>query len=210
MLKVGAARELVADRLDRPTIERLERFANLLLVQNTTQNLVSRETTIVTLWDRHILDSVQLLTFVDDVSSPWLDIGTGAGFPGLVCAIGDRHRQFHLLEPRRQRAQWLQRAAQKLELENVTVHQKRAQVLEPMNAAIVSARAVANLDSLVNMAARHSSPSTIWLFPKGKGASAELKSVQLHDHRLFHVEQSLTDPTAGIIIRRPVMGEAKP
>src|ERR1041384_6012556 len=111
------ARAWVAREYDvsRETMARLDRFAALLREENERQNLVSR-TSLDRLWLRHIADSAQLLRFAPSPTASWVDLGTGAGFPGLVVALLHRG-PVTLVEERRLRADFLRRAAESLAVE---------------------------------------------------------------------------------------------
>ncbi|PKB14021.1 16S rRNA m(7)G-527 methyltransferase [Novosphingobium kunmingense] len=184
---------------DSVSIKRLQTLVDLLAGENTRQNLVSTAS-LASVWLRHIVDSAQLLTHVPrETSGPWLDLGTGAGFPGLVIAALSPERPVHLVESRARRIEWLRRAADAIGLHNVTVHGARLEAVESFPAAIISARAFAPLDKLLTLSARFSTADTVWLLPKGRSAAQELQELGGWDH-MFHVEQSLTDAEAGVIV----------
>ncbi|WP_225207102.1 16S rRNA (guanine(527)-N(7))-methyltransferase RsmG [Novosphingobium huizhouense] len=185
-------------------MERLERLAALLLAENERQNLVARGT-LPHVWQRHIVDSAQLLACVPRGTlpeGPWLDLGTGAGFPGLVVAALEPHRAVTLVDSRRLRTDWLTRAAAALGLNNVSVVLSRVEDLPDGAYAVISARAFAPLDKLLRLSARFSTPDTLWLLPKGAKAAHEVSELPHTWNHLFHVEQSLTDAEAGIIVGR--------
>ncbi|MDP3550122.1 MAG: 16S rRNA (guanine(527)-N(7))-methyltransferase RsmG [Novosphingobium sp.] len=195
--------------VDTSRMSRLSQLVDLLLEENQRQNLVARGT-LPHVWVRHIVDSAQLL-YVSRETLPqgeWIDLGTGAGFPGIVIAALDPDRPVTLVDSRRLRTEWLQRAADALELANVRVILSRVEDLPSNPHAVISARAFAPLDKLVNLSVRFSTPDTLWLLPKGAGAAQELQMLPESWNHLFHVEHSLTDAQAGIITGR-VLG-AKP
>jgi 16S rRNA (guanine527-N7)-methyltransferase len=180
-------------------MERLESLAAMLREENALQNLVSRSS-LDEFWRRHIADSAQLLAHVPrETTGPWLDLGSGAGFPGLVAAILQADRDVWLVESRSKRIEWLNRATASLGLTRVEVIGKRLERVADRSAAVISARAFAPLDKLLDLSARFSTIATTWLLPKGASAQHELDSLRGWKH-MFHVEQSLTDPQAGIIV----------
>ncbi len=189
--------------IDPVSMERLTRLVALLLEENARQNLVSRGT-LPHVWQRHIVDSAQLLGISHETlpDGEWLDLGTGAGFPGLVIAALQPNRPITLVDSRRLRIEWVSRVADELELANVNTMLSRVQDLETKPYAVISARAFAPLDKLLALSARFSTPDTIWLLPKGAGAPHELQMLPESWRHVFHVEQSLTDPDAGIIVGR--------
>lgn len=184
---------------DAVAMERLERLAVLLREENQHQNLISRGT-VDRLWQRHIVDSAQLLTHVPrETSGPWLDLGTGAGFPGIVIAILCPDMPVQMVESRSKRAHWLNRVGLELGLENVEVIAKRIEAVADCKVAIISARAFAPLDKSLDLSARFSTTDSLWLLPKGASAQHELDGLAGWNHT-FHVKPSLTDPNAGIIV----------
>ena len=183
---------------DKTAWERLDQLVALLREENEKQNLVSAAS-LDQVWVRHISDSAQLLTLVSRETSLWLDLGSGAGFPGLVIACLQPERDVVLAEARPLRCDWLRGVVRTLDLSAVRVAEGpvERQVLGP--AAVISARAFAPLPRLLELSARFSSPDTLWLLPKGRSARQELAELRGWSHT-FHVEQSLTDGGAGIIV----------
>lgn len=178
---------------------RLELLVALLLEENARQNLVSKAS-IDAVWQRHIADSAQLLRFVSrETCAPWLDLGTGAGFPGLVVAALRLDCEVLMIESRPKRAEWLQRAVSALGLQRAVVIGSRLEQVHARQVSVISARAFAPLDRLLTLSARFSTKDTLWLLPKGRSARQELESLRGWNH-LFHVEQSLTDASAGVIV----------
>jgi 16S rRNA (guanine527-N7)-methyltransferase len=178
--------------------DRLERLIALLRAENLKQNLVSAPS-LEEVWRRHIVDSAQLLAYVPRETSPWLDLGTGAGFPGLVIAALRPDCEVVMVESRKRRIDWLECVVADLGLRRARVAGSRLEAVEAFPAAVISARAFANLTPLLALSARFSTSDTTWLLPKGKSAAQELAELTGWRH-MFHVEQSLTDPSAGIIV----------
>lgn len=185
---------------DQATIDRLDTFADLLIAESARQNLISR-LSAQNLWVRHFADSAQLLTVPRGTkrAGTWLDLGTGAGFPGIVVAICRPDIHVHMVDSRRLRVEWLQRAAATLNLQNNQITLSRVEQLPHMTYDAISARAFAPLQKLIDVSARFSTPETLWLLPKGAKAAQELEMLSGRWNHMFHVEQSLTDPTAGIL-----------
>lgn len=195
------ARAWIAARsdCDALALERLERLAALLSEENTRQNLVSAAS-LTQLWQRHFADSAQLLAhFPTDRAGPWLDLGTGSGFPGLVIAILRPASPIVMVESRARRVEWLSRVAEDLGLAQARIIGKRLELVETFPAAAISARAFAPLDRLLELSARFSTSDTIWLLPKGRSARDEVNRLSGWNH-MFHVEQSLTDAEAGVVV----------
>ncbi len=181
--------------------ERIERLLVLLAEENQRQNLVSAAS-LEAAWLRHIVDSVQLLRHVPrETSSPWLDLGTGAGFPGLVIAALRPDCEVVMVESRARRIEWLERARIALGLNHARIEGSRLELVPDSKYRVISARAFAPLPKLLDLSARFSTSDTVWLLPKGRSARQELTELKGWQH-LFHVEQSLTDAEAGVIVGR--------
>ena len=189
----------------RETMARLDEFATLLRAENERQNLVSRGT-LDQLWLRHIADSAQLLRSAPAGAS-WVDLGTGAGFPGLiVAALHDG--PVTLVEERRLRAEFLQRAADAMGLRIEVLH-ARAERVAPRPFDVISARAFAPLEKLLSLGTAFSTQKSLWLLPKGRNAEAELAALDPSWQGEYRLEPSVTDAEAQIIVaervsRRPV------
>lgn len=193
------ARDFCAEHTSLEGMERLTQFAAMLREENAQQNLVSKAS-LDFVWLRHLADSAQLLLHVPKETGLWLDLGTGAGFPGLVIAIMQPERSVLLVESRKKRVDWLDRVIDALELDHCSVLGSKVEDLDEVEAAVISARAFAPLDKLLALAGRFSTPDTTWLLPKGRSAAKELAEQPRKVAALFHVEQSRTDPEAGILL----------
>jgi 16S rRNA (guanine527-N7)-methyltransferase len=183
-------------------VDAMAQLAALVRDEATRQNLIA-PSTLGEIWARHIVDSAQLLPFADASPGTWLDIGTGAGFPGLVvAALSDR--PMWLVEPRKRRADFLAACCEALGVTSrVTVVTGKVERVD-MQAAVISARAVASLWELFGAAQHCSTWNTLWLLPKGRGAREEIASAQQSWHGAFHVEHSVTDPESLIVIAKAV------
>ena len=198
-LSEAQARALVEQHGGVEAIERCEHLLALLADENTRQNLVSAAS-LDEAWQRHIADSAQLLTYVPrGTIGPWLDLGTGAGFPGLVVAALWPEREVVMVESRGRRVEWLRHVCAELGLVQARVIGARLELVETFAAAVISARAFAPLDRLLALSARFSTADTLWLLPKGRSAWDEVNRLTGWRH-MFHVEHSLTDPEAGVVV----------
>jgi 16S rRNA (guanine527-N7)-methyltransferase len=194
------ARALCGEFTDSAGMRRLEQLATLVVEENARQNLMSKPSEAA-IWSRHLADSAQLLGHVPgETAGPWLDLGTGAGFPGLVIAAMRPELEMVLVESRRRRVDWLVRAAAELGLRQCRVEGGRLEHLVGFPAQVISARAFAPLGKLLGLSARFSTQDTLWLLPKGRSAVQEVASLPADLASMFHVEQSLTDPEAGIVV----------
>lgn len=163
------------------------------------------------LWKRHVLDSAQIFPLRSLETRSWLDLGSGAGFPGLVCAAIAAAREepirFTLVEADNRKAAFLREAARQLELDLDVVNQRAETVALPPQ-DVVTARALTALDSLLSLSHPFIHDSTRLLFPKGRKAESELTSARRNWHIRVVRVPSRTDPESKIfqiseVRRRP-------
>lgn len=195
------ARAFVANRCVSEALEKLDLLVGCLKDASDTQNLVSRPS-LDNVWLRHIADSAQLLDHVPRETSLWLDLGSGAGFPGLVVATIQPERPVVLVESRKLRIRWLGEMIALLALRNCRVEGRDVRKMDDIEAAVISARAFAPLDRLVAFSARFSTSATTWVLPKGRSAEQEVQNLPASLQQMFHVKQSVTDHEAGIVVGR--------
>jgi 16S rRNA (guanine527-N7)-methyltransferase len=186
--------------VSRETQERLQAFITFLRAEAQLQNLISAAT-LKQIWSRHIVDSAQLLKFAPG-DGDWLDLGSGAGFPGLIVPMLSNHRVV-LVESRAKRIDFLERAISMLGLGDVAVVAGMPlERLETAPYSVISARAFAPLPRLLELSYRFSTDNTMWLLPKGRNAVIELEAVRNSWNFDFTVEPSITDSEAGILTGR--------
>ena len=208
-MEESAARQWIADHIDVPreTFDRIEAFLAFLRAENEVQNLVSRAT-LDQVWQRHVLDSAQLLPFAPEAKS-WIDLGTGAGFPGLMVAALHPAR-VTMVEERKKRIAFLNRGREILHVEMKSeVLGAKVERLPARPFDVISARAFAPLDKLLALGERFATPTTRWILPKGRNAKSELEAVQSSWQGVFRLEPSLTDADAHIIVAEQVRRRGK-
>jgi 16S rRNA (guanine527-N7)-methyltransferase len=190
--------------VSRETFEKLKAYAALLRAEAARHNLVSAST-LSSLWDRHILDSAQLVRFEPRPGASWADIGSGAGLPGIViaCLVGG---PVTLIEPRRLRAEFLHKVCDTLRI-NASVFASKVERVDGKY-EVITARAVANLARLLKISAHLSTRKTVWALPKGRGAAEELAEARRTWQGVFHVEQSVTDADSRIVVATGVRAKA--
>ena len=187
--------------VSRETWARLDQFLVLLRDEMARQNLISKASADH-IWARHVVDSAQLIIYAgkDGNQRTWLDLGTGAGFPGIVIAILT-NETVKMVESRARRVAFLNHVLTSLEIgDRATVLGSRLEIIESFPADVITARAFAPLNRLISISHRFSTEKTVWLLPKGKNAVREVSELPHKLRKMFHVEQSLTDPEAGILI----------
>ena len=191
------ALEAAAQRpVSRETFEVLERYVALLSDENRRQNLVSAGT-LQHVWGRHVLDSAQLVRYEPHPGARWIDIGSGAGLPGIViaCLV---EGPVTLVEPRRLRADFLHRVAESLNLQVDVICAKAERVEGSFE--VITARAVARLTELLKISAHLSTRKTVWALPKGRGAERELAEARETWQGGFRVEPSVTDDESFVVV----------
>ncbi|SIT88119.1 16S rRNA m(7)G-527 methyltransferase [Yoonia rosea] len=191
--------------VSRETILDLEAFAALTAKWTAKINLIARGT-VDSIWDRHIVDSVQLYKFAPKSFEKWVDIGSGGGFPGIVMAIVAKEKhpqaQFVLIESDQRKATFLRTAARELNLP-VQVIAERIETAPVQNADVVSARALTALSGLLSLTQRHLNQDGLALFHKGRQSGQEVADAQKSWSFDLEENASITDPDARILaIRR--------
>jgi 16S rRNA (guanine527-N7)-methyltransferase len=206
------ARALALTPVSRETAARLDQFVDLLLGWQRRMNLVAPSTLRV-LWTRHIADSLQLIALAPKARI-WADLGSGAGFPGLVvaCALaGTSGARVYLVESNGKKAAFLREAARVIGAPAVINAQRFAAFVKesPAHIDVVTARAVAPLADLLAAAYPLLTKGAIGLFPKGQGVDVELTEAAKCWKIQVSLAVSRTDPKARIVVVRglePVSG----
>jgi 16S rRNA (guanine527-N7)-methyltransferase len=187
--------------VSRETIERLEKFEEVLLKWNPKINLVSKAS-LENLWQRHIIDSIQVFNCVDDPGDAWVDIGSGGGFPGVVVAIMaaelSPETKVTLIESDQRKSAFLRTAARECGVP-VTVLCQRIEQAPPQKASILSARALADLDLLLEFSELHLAKEGVAVFPKGASWKKEVDKAAERWNFDFEPITSLTETEAVIL-----------
>ena len=186
--------------VSRETLARLETYAALLQKWNPRINLVSRNS-LADLWTRHIVDSVQVFR-VGPETDHWVDLGSGGGFPGLVVAILAAEEmpacRVTLIESDQRKSAFLRTVARETGV-SCTVLSERIETAPPQQAGVLSARALADLNTLLSYAERHLAPGGTALFPKGVSWEKEVEEARVQWSFDLDPITSLTEPGAAIL-----------
>ncbi len=169
--------------VSRETLDRLIVYAELLAKWQRRINLVGRST-LNELWRRHMLDSAQLLPLIPDGARCLVDLGSGAGFPGLVLAILGIP-EVHLIESDGRKAAFLREVSRETSTP-LHIHVSRIEQIEPFVADVVTARALAPLPKLLDLAGPFTGRQTVLLFPKGQDVDREL--TEATKHTTMHID----------------------
>lgn len=188
--------------VSRETFERLTIYEGLLKKWNPVINLVSKSS-IADLRIRHFIDSTQVFSLMPEGAMTWVDIGSGGGFPGMVCAIicaeKSPNTAFHLVESDMRKATFLRSVAREAGV-TVQVHSERIEKMDSFNADVLSARALASLDKLLEFSTPHLQKNGVALFPKGESYKSELK--QARENWLFDCEEHQSTTGSNSVILR--------
>jgi len=184
------------------TLDRLDVYVGLLRKWSRAINLLG-PTEIDEIWRRHLFDSAQLIDYLPNGATSWLDLGAGAGFPGMVCAVllcqADPRLYVELVESDQRKAAFLRESARQMQVD-VRVHAIRSEDLAPRAVDVVTARAFAPLSRLLRHAAPFASVTTTLLLHKGRTVRNELTEARKDWHMDVEILPSLSDP-AGAILR---------
>lgn len=187
--------------VSRETMERLEKFSEVLTKWNPKINLVSKST-IPELWRRHIQDSLQVFKAISPPHGHWVDIGSGGGLPGLIIAIcaaeSAGETKVTLIESDQRKCAFLRTAARECDV-RVNVLSSRIEQAETQCADVLSARALADLSMLLEFSGRHLAENGVCIFPKGANWKKEVDKALQQWRFEYDAIKSVTEPEAVIL-----------
>ncbi len=188
--------------VSRETTERLKSFADAVAHWTRSINLISERTTDE-IWARHILDSLQVMALAPKNAMSWCDLGSGAGFPGLVAAIVNLENNptcvHTLIESDKRKSAFLALQSRALAL-NARIIAGRIESTPPVHADVITARALAPLPKLLAYASRHGSERATYIFPKGRGAQTEIAEARAEFDFDAVCHPSKTDPQGAVVV----------
>lgn len=182
--------------VSRETLERLEIYVELLLKWQCAINLIGPRT-VADVWGRHVLDCGQLMRYIPKDRSPVVDIGSGAGLPGLILAIMGVP-DVKLVESDSRKCTFLREAA-RITKTPVEIVESRIEHLKNIAAGVVTARALAPLTMLTELSQSVTKRNTIYLFLKGKDLKNELTNLKNNWKMNWEVHPSVTNPDGSIL-----------
>lgn len=192
--------------VSRETFAKLEAFEALVRHWNPAINLVSAST-LPEFWQRHIVDSAQLFSLCPKDAKSWVDLGSGGGFPGLVVTILAKEAQpdmrVTLVESDLRKATFLRQAVRSLGI-GAAVISDRAETVPPLDADVLSARALAPLTGLLTFARRHLQTDGVALFSKGERFEEEVAEARKLWSFDVETQPSLSHPGAAILVIRKI------
>jgi 16S rRNA (guanine527-N7)-methyltransferase len=182
--------------IKNPQVKNLEDFVVMLLQENEKFNFIGKST-VENIWDRHILDSAQLLRFIENKNIKFADFGTGAGFPGFVLSILGL-KEIHLIEKSFRKADFLRRA-KLLSQNRVFIHQAKLEELATMEFDCIVSRAFAPLNELLTHTKKFLKKDGYCLFLKGKNLDKEIEEAKKIFEFEYELYPSLTSQESNII-----------
>ena len=180
------------------SIEKLKKFTNLVLKENQNYNLIAKSTENQ-IWHRHILDSAQLVKFIDFNLNSVADLGTGAGFPGLVVEIFNKNKAFHvkLYEKSPVKRRFLKGVIKELSLNAEVLGDVRDEVID---SEIIMCRAFKKLDSIIQVSREIAKKPHKLMILKGQNAQKEIKNSFKTKKYPYKLESSMTNKDSKIIL----------
>ena len=182
------------------SINKLIKFHDYLLEYNKSYNLISKKTEKM-IWFRHILDSAQLLSFIDySKTNNIVDLGSGAGFPGLIIALNDEKGRFHvkLYEKSPVKRIFLKTIKEKLDIKNIDI--ENDVYGKEIVGDIIVCRAFKKLKEILRISREIVKKPHKLIILKGKNAQLEINNVSLGSNYSYKLEESITDDDSKIII----------
>jgi 16S rRNA (guanine527-N7)-methyltransferase len=194
----GPAQFAQATRVSHETLARLQTYLKALQIWGEKRNLVS-EASLEEVWHRHMFDSAQIDPLLPSHAETLVDIGSGAGFPGMVIAIMRPELQVSLYEATRKKAEFLQAVVTQLKLKNVAVRNERVEAAPRETFDVVTARACAPLPKLLDYAQDFIGPQTVCLFLKGQNLVLELTDARKSWRMKVRQHPSVTHPLGAVL-----------
>ena len=185
-------------KFDDVSIKKLYTFTNLLLNANKKYNLIGKSTENF-IWTRHILDSAQLINYLDDNTKKIADFGTGAGFPGIILSIFNTKNKFHvkLYEKSPIKRSFLKDVKRQI---NIKCEIRENVYDKYIDADVIVARAFKKLSEIINISREITNKKHKILILKGKNAQSEINKVSLHKNYSYKLYNSITDVDSKIIL----------
>ena len=179
----------------------LDKFTNILKEKNKLTNLVGGST-LINPWRSHILDSLQILSFIKNKEQSILDMGTGAGLPGIILSILG-YKKITLVDSNGKKIKFLNQIKETMGL-NVDIILNRLENLNNIKFDIITSRALAKLDKLIFYSQKFLKKNTVLIFLKGKTVNDELKEASKKWKFQYEKHQSLSDPRGCVLILKKI------
>ena len=182
------------------SIKKIKKFHNYLLEYNKRYNLISKNTE-KNIWNRHILDSAQIIKFIDESKdNNIVDFGSGGGFPGLIIAFHNENVRFHvkLYDKSPVKRAFLSNIKEKLDIKNIDI--ENDVYGKKISADLIVCRAFKKLEEILKISREIVKKPHKLIILKGKNAQSEINNVSLDSNYSYKIEKSITDDNSKIII----------
>ena len=180
----------------RPILTKLSEYKKILLKENETMNLIGKST-ITDLDERHLLDCIQIVKYLPQREKSVIDIGTGAGLPGIILSIIGV-KNLHLVEKSPKKSSFLENCKLRLGL-NYVVHNKSISEISNLNVDYITARAFASIEKIISMTKKIINRQTKFILHKGKSYLTELETINTQKY-FWETHPSITSRVSKIII----------
>tara|TARA_Y100001936_G_C16012443_1_gene634449 strand:- start:708 stop:1340 length:633 start_codon:yes stop_codon:yes gene_type:complete len=196
-----AEKQKSSELLSFPNKNFLSDYVDLIIKANKKFNLISKSTE-KDIWERHILDSAQLINFLPYRTKTLCDVGSGAGLPGVVLKIIKMSLNVTIVEPSKRKSDFIKSVSDELGLNLKVIQEKYEDVKVDRKSfpKVITARALKPLDKLIDLFYRDLKLGTICIFPKGESWQSELESAQLKWDFSYSLETSITNKNSKIFI----------
>lgn len=188
--------------VSRETISKLEIYADCLIEWQSKFNLIGKST-INSLWHRHILDSIQLVSTIPEDFQSLMDIGTGAGLPGFILAIyyNQLGKDIYLVDSNKKKCTFLDHVATRCNVD-VKIYAERLQdlaVQDSFKVDVITARAFASIDNIMSLSRPYTHKKTKYLLQKGVNAKSELTNAKISSKLRVEFINSVTQENSYIL-----------
>ena len=180
----------------RSILTKLTEYKKILLKENETMNLIAKST-ITDLDERHLLDCIQIVKYLPQREKSVIDIGTGAGLPGIILSIIG-FKNLHLVEKSPKKSSFLENCKLRLGL-NYVVHNKSISEISNLNVDYITARAFASIEKIISMTKKIINRQTKFILHKGKSYLTELETINTQKY-FWETHPSITSRESKIII----------
>ena len=183
-------------KLNKGTVVKLDQYLNLLKEHNSHTNIVGKST-LINPWRSHILDSLQISKLISHKNLSIVDIGTGAGLPGMILSIFG-YTNITLVDSNNKKINFLENTKKDLSL-NTNIISTRIENINNKQYDVITSRALAKLDKLFSYSQKFLKKNSILIFLKGKTVNEELANAKKNWIFSFKKYNSLSDERGSVL-----------
>tara|TARA_B100002003_G_C14026159_1_gene494762 strand:+ start:61 stop:654 length:594 start_codon:yes stop_codon:yes gene_type:complete len=183
-------------------VDKIDQYIQEIITYNTHTNIVGKST-LINPWKSHVLDSVQMGNFISNKKSSILDMGTGAGIPGIILAI-NKFTNVSLIDSNTKKIKFVNSVCSKLDI-NIKIYHQRIESLINKKFDYLISRALANLNKLFFYSQKLLNKHTILIFLKGKHTDDEINEAKRFWKFRYKLYQSISDERGNVVIIKDLM-----